>query len=187
MALQPPVVPTKTSLISIDTIIEQGSVRANARVADLGCGRSLFFLYALSTLVGKNGLVYGVDVLPEVVESAERDISHHRLASIKMLRADLEPQNGVPLPTGSIDAAFLINTLHQSHNSLAMMTEALRLVKKGGHLVIVDWSASLSPLGPKPSQRLAHEHVIEMAEMIGTKRLDKFNPGLYHYGITVTK
>ncbi len=176
--------PTKTSLISIDLILEQAKVSSAIEVADLGCGRSTFFLYALSKLVGKNGIVNAVDILPEVIESLRRDIAHHNIQGIKVITADIENQQ-LPLPEASQKAVFLINTLSQSSDSLGMLTHATRLVSEGGRLIIVDWNDSASPIGPSQDRRIPLNSIIEMLSLLGHTKLDQFEAGPYHYGITV--
>lgn len=182
-----PILPTKTSLISIDLILEKGLVFEGAHVADLGCGRSIFFLYALSSLTGKTGKVFGIDILPEALDSAARDIKHHQLTAIEILKGNLEKNHGVPLTDNSIDSAFLINTLSQSADSLAMLREASRLLKPGGRLVIVDWEKSKSPFGPEMVHRLSGEQIVEILPLASLSKLDDFEAGPYHYGIVATK
>lgn len=181
------VLPTKTSLISIDLILDKAGIELGQKAADLGCGRSLFFLYALSSLVGKDGEIFGVDILPEAIDSISRDIKHHHLQSIKILKGDLEKTNGIPLPSHLVDAAFLINTLHQATDSLAMLREARRLLKTKGKLIVVDWETIASPLGPDRIHRIAKDDLMERLELCDLKALDHFVAGPYHYGIVITK
>ncbi len=178
-------IPTKTSLFLFDSILEKSKIQDGYRVADLGCGKSLSFLYSLSKLVGKDGKVYGVDILPEVIESLNSDISHHKLHSISSIKGDIE--KSINLEEKSINTAFLINTLNQANNSLAMLQEAKRLLHPEGRLVIVDWHPSESPFGPLLSQRLSSDQVINTIDVAGLKLLDQFEPGLYHYGIVAGK
>ena len=178
-------IPTQTSLFHFDTILEKSNIQDGYIVADLGCGKSLSFLYSLTKLVGKDGKVYGIDILPEVIESLNSDISHHKLHSISSLKGDIE--KNLDLKANSINTAFLINTLNQANDSLAMLKEAKRLLHPEGRLIIVDWNSSESPFGPLPSQRLSSEHVINTIDVAGLKLLDQFEPGLYHYGIVAGK
>lgn len=179
-------IPTKTSLLLFDKILEAGKVEKGHTVADLGCGRSLFFLSALAKLVGKEGRVYGVDILPEVIESLRRDIAHHNLSSIKALEADLE-QKAHELLDNSLSTAFLINTLNQASNTLAIIQEAHRLLDSEGILVIVDWTPLQSPFGPHLSQRLDPEQIKDIATMTNLQLCSEFTAGPYHYGLAFSK
>lgn len=175
--------PTQTTLFSIASILEKAAIQNGSQVADLGSGRSLVFLQTLLKTVGRNGTVYAVDVLPDVIESLSRDIAHHGHLNAKAIKGDLETDNGVPLSSDLLEAAFIINTLHQSRNSLGFLQEAKRLLKPGGKLVIVDWDNSQSPFGPGPELRISKKNVEETLEISGFSTLDHFTPGPYHYGI----
>ncbi|HRH32904.1 MAG TPA: class I SAM-dependent methyltransferase [bacterium] len=178
-------IPTKTSLLLFDTIFEKSNLKEGYHVADLGCGKSLSFLYSLANIVGKDGKIYGVDILPDVMESLERDVAHHRLNNITPLRGDIEA--GLRLENESIQAVFLINTLNQASSTIAMLKEAYRLLKPDGRLIIVDWLPNPSPFGPLLSQRLSNEEIVDSLSFINLKIIEQFKPGLYHYGIVAGK
>lgn len=182
-----PILPTKTSLIAIDAILEKGNIQEGSRAADLGCGRSIFFLYALSTLVGPAGKVFGIDILPEALDSATRDVKHHSLSTISILQGNLETERGVPLNDGTISSAFLINTLSQASDTIAMLRESARILNENGRLVIVDWLPSESPFGPDMRHRLSSDDLLKALDVSGLKVLDQFEAGPYHYGAVVIK
>lgn len=176
-------IPTKTLLFSFDTILEKADIQQGQIVADFGCGRSLFFLYALLSLVGKEGLVYGIDILPEIIETATREIRYHDLSGIVPVLGNLDSKFGVQIPDNKVDRGFLINTLHQSTDTLSMLAEASRMIKPGGLLTIIDWEKAKSPFGPHDNRRLDHETIKETAKMLNLDLLDHFKPGAYHYGL----
>ena len=180
-------IPTKTSLLLFDTILSKGDIKEGSVVADLGCGRSLFFLYSLAKRVGKDGKVYGVDILPDVIESLERDLNHHSINEISILRANLENQSEVNLKNESVYVAFLINTLNQAANTTSMLNEAIRILTKTGRLIIVDWHSENSPMGPLQSQRISISQIKKVIDASGLTILDEFEAGDYHYGLVVSK
>ena len=178
-------IPTKTSLLSFDIISDKSNLKEGHLAVDLGCGKSLSFLYSLSNIVGKDGKIYGVDILPEVMESLERDISHHRLLNITALHGDIE--SGLNLEDQSINTVFLINTLNQASSTINMLKEAGRLLSPNGRLIIVDWLSTPSPFGPLSSQRIDSNEVINLLQFNKLKFVEQFQPGLYHYGIVASK
>ncbi len=175
--------PAKTALLSIESILEKAHLNDGYTVADFGCGRSLILIQALLHIIGRNGYVYGIDILPEIIESVSSDLRHHKHSNAEALRGNLEKENGIPLPDNILDAGFLINTLHQSGNSLSMIREASRLIKPGGRLVVVDWDSKPSPIGPSLEARLNKDQTIEILEANKLEALDHFEAGPYHYGI----
>ncbi|MCX6793339.1 MAG: methyltransferase domain-containing protein [Candidatus Falkowbacteria bacterium] len=180
-------IPTKTLLFSFDTVLEKADIRQGQIVADFGCGKSLFFLYALLSLVGKEGRVYGVDVLPEVIETLSREIQYHDLPGIIPVLGNLDAKYGVQIPDTQIDRAFLISTIHQSADIIGMLYESSRLIKKGGLLIIIDWEKADSPIGPHNDRKLDHSSIKEAAEIANLELIDHFKPGSYHYGLVFRK
>lgn len=180
-------IPTKTSLISIDLIIDQGMIKHNDFVCDLGCGRSLFFLYAISSLVGDKGKVYGVDVLPEIIDSAKKDIKHHKINNIEIVKKNIESEGSLKELYNKSQASFLINTLHQAENSLEMLKESFKTLKKGGFLVVCDWEDAPSPIGPDQKRRISKEMAKEAIEILSPKSIKEIKPGNYHYCLVVEK
>jgi len=180
-------IPTKTLLFSFDTILEKADIKQGQIIADFGCGKSLFFLYALLTLVGKEGRVYGIDILPEIIETISREIQYHDLSGIIPVLGNLDAKYGVQIPDRQVDRGFLINTLHQSSDILSMLFEASRIVKKGGLLIVIDWDKAESPFGPHDDRRIKLEAINEAAEISNLELLDSFRPGAYHYGLIFRK
>jgi len=176
-----------TSLISFDTIIQKADLKQGQLVADFGCGNSLFFLYALSTLVGSEGKVFGIDILPDIIQGLERDINHHKVQGIEISLGNLNNHCGVSITDKALDRAFLINTLHQSSDTVSMLQEVSRMLKPGALLIIVDWELKPSPLGPHTDRRISLESITNSAEIAGLKPKESFKAGEYHYGAILQK
>lgn len=180
-------IPTKTSLLSFESLLDRAEIKSNHSVIDIGCGRSLSFLFLLHKLVNMEGKVFGVDILPDVVESVLSDLKHHSLNNISILLNDAETYKGISIPDKSVDRVFLINTLSQASSSEAMLTEAIRILKTKGKIMIVDWNENPSPIGPLHSQRLLTNHIKDIFEILNLSKIDEFEAGKYHYGFLITK
>lgn len=176
-----------TSLISFDTIIAKADLKEGQLAADFGCGNSLFFLYALSTIVGKDGKVLGVDILPNIIQTIEREIDHHGVTGVTVSLGNLDKHYGVSIADKALDRAFLINTLHQSGDTVTMLTESARMLKPKAKLIIVDWNHKTSPLGPHGDRRISLDSVKDSAEVAGLKYIESFKAGDYHYGAIFEK
>lgn len=178
-------IPTKTSLFLFSDILNKANIKKGDKVIDLGCGRSLFFLHNLMNLVGKNGRVYGVDILPDVIESLQKDIRHYGLEDIIILKSNIEEKN-ITLSDNTFQAVFFLNTLYQVTDNLAALTEAARVLDKDGRIVVVDWYPD-SSFGPQIEQRVDAAHIKKIAQILNLKLVDEFEPGRYHYGLIFTK
>jgi len=174
---------SKTSLISFDTILSKAELSAGHVLADLGCGNTVFFLDLLARLVGKNGKVFGIDIQPEIIDTVQRELKHHSIEGVTPLLGNLDQVNGTTLENGSLDRAFLINTIHQSADIISMLQEAKRLLKDTGLLIIVDWELKPNPVGPHLDRRVSKEAIEEAAQICKFEIKKSFKPGSYHYGL----
>ena len=173
-------------LIKVD-IFKKAGLEAGMHVADLGCGNLGYFAIPSAKIVGKNGMVYAVDILKSVLESVTNLAKHEGLENLKTIWSNLEIVGATKIAAESLDAAYLINILFQSHKDDLVIKEAYRLLKSGGKLIIIDWKRVSTPFGPPMADRTKPEEVKGFARMAGFKLVDEFEAGRYHYGIMFVK
>ena len=178
----------KSSLLTFDNILEKAQLRAGHFVADLGCGNNLSFLYNISQKIGEKGLIYAIDLIPSIIDQLKRELAYHDLNGVVPIQGNLDEQNGIELKDHSVDISFLLNTLHQSSDTLTMLSEAHRITKSNGKILIIDWDESDNHgLGPHISRRLKKNAVIESAHLLQLELLEDFKPGPYHFGLIFIK
>ncbi|MCC7043819.1 MAG: ArsR family transcriptional regulator, partial [Acidobacteria bacterium] len=98
-------------------------------VGDLGCGTGPL-LPLLSSSVRQ---VIGVDGSDEMLAAARSRTSH--LPNVDLRRGSLE---ALPIDDGTLDAAVMMLVLHHLPSPAAALSEACRVLKPGGRLLIVD-------------------------------------------------
>jgi SAM-dependent methyltransferase len=98
-------------------------------VADLGCGTGPL-LPLLSSAVRQ---VIGVDGSEEMLAAARSRTVH--LANVDLRRGPLE---ALPIDDHTLDAAVMMLVLHHLPSPAAALSEACRVLKPGGRLLIVD-------------------------------------------------
>ncbi|MDI3496167.1 MAG: hypothetical protein PWQ35_188 [Patescibacteria group bacterium] len=177
----------KTILFDIDKIINKMAIGERQRVAELGCGNFGFFTFPIAKLVGKNGVVFAVDIIKNYLEEIKKRAEEENLSQIKTVWANLEVFKGTKIESNSLDAAFLVNVLHQSNKRVDIIREAYRLLRTKGRLIIIDWSAVDSPLGPSPERKIKLESLKSAAVKLGFEVEEEFSAGPYHYGLILTK
>jgi len=101
-------------------------------VADLGCGTGVLTA-ALAPWVTR---VTAIDREPEMLEEAARRLGGG--SGVAFRQGDLE---ALPLEEGEVDAAFALLVFHLLPDPLAALSEALRVLRPGGILVILDMRA----------------------------------------------
>ncbi len=176
-----------SSLVNVSLILSKAQVKEKTKVADLGCGSSGHFIFPSAKLVGKNGMVYAVDILRTVLETVKRRARAENLPNIKIIWSNLEVFGATAIEAGSLDVAMLINTLYQSHKRSEILRESIRLLKKNGRLVIVEWKDVAAPFGPPPEERVNKELIDNSVKKYGLRPDEEFEAGQYHYGLIYIK
>jgi len=179
--------PKSPSLFDIKAIIGKIKITEGQKIAELGCGNFGFFVWPLADLVGRRGHVYAVDILKSNLEEIKRVALKNNFPQIKTIWSNLEIFKGTQIETNGLEDAFLINVLHQSQKKGEILREAIRLLKRGGKLMIIEWGNSDSPLGPKPEKRVRLDSLKLATTKLGLDLQEDFIAGPYHYGLILTK
>ena len=174
-------------LIDPVMVLNKVGLKEKMKVADLGCGAVGHYVFPASRLVGKEGKVYAVDIMKLVLENIEKRAHLENLENIATVWSDLERYGAAKIESGTLDAAFLFNTLFQTKDRAAVLKEAARLLKVGGKLAVVDWLSTGAPFGPPVEGRVDPFWVETEADKLGLHLLTRFSPGQYHYGLIFEK
>lgn len=103
-------------------------------VADLGAGEGL-----ISQLLARRvSRVWCIDNSPGMVEVGTDLAQKNGLDNLTYKLGDIE---SVPLPDASVDLAILSQALHHAQHPPAALAEALRILRPGGQLLVLDLKA----------------------------------------------
>lgn len=178
---------TNSFLFDIGRIISKMEIEEGQKSAELGCGNFGFFVWPLAKLVGRQGVVYAVDILKANLEEIKRKALRDNYPQVTTIWSDLEIFKATKIETNSLDSALLINVLHQSDKKADILRESMRLLKRNGKLMIVEWGNSDSPLGPSPEKRVRLAALKLAVSKLGFDLKEEFIAGPYHYGIILIK
>ena len=175
------------ALFDIKAIIGKMEIIEGQKTSELGCGNFGFFVWPLARLVGRRGTVYAVDILKSHLEEIKRIALKDNFPQVKTIWSNLEIFKAAQIESSSLDAALLINVLHQSEKKGEVLRESIRLLKRGGKLMIIEWGNSDSPLGPRPEKRVKLDSLKLAATKLNLNLEEEFIAGPYHYGLILTK
>ena len=177
-------IPTGSELLDPQKILTKLDLREGMFVADLGCGASGHFVYPSAKMVGDAGRVYAVDILKSVLSNIESKTKLQNFNNVVPVWSDIEIFGGAKeIADGSCDAAILVNV----HAKPAMIKEALRTLKKGGKLLLVDWKAVATPFGPPTKDRVSVEEAKKREGELGLELVEEFEAGPHHWGLIYKK
>jgi 2-polyprenyl-3-methyl-5-hydroxy-6-metoxy-1,4-benzoquinol methylase len=121
--------------LQVDKVVESLKVKPDDRVCDLGAGSGLFTRPLARKANGK-GVVYAVDIDPELIKHVERTSQEQKLANIKpILASETDPK--LPEP---VDLIVIIDTLHHIGNQAEYLRGLKKHLKPGGRVAIIDFS-----------------------------------------------
>ena len=131
--------------------IEEGMV-----VADIGAGTGYFLPY-LSKAVGDSGVVYGLDVEPNLVKHMKK---RARKAGLANVSAKKIPYDSPGLESGTVDRVLIVNTWHHIGERVAYAKKLASVLRPGGSIWVVDFTKE-SPNGPPKAMRLTPAEVMK--------------------------
>jgi len=122
-------------------------------IVEIGAGTGLF-AEEFSRLAPE-ATVYAVDMAPEMIEwmsehrsgVVPRDGHAPRLVPVR------STETSVPLPDASADLVVMLNVHHELADPVGTYTDAYRLLRPGGQMLVVDWAARETPKGPPQAIR----------------------------------
>ena len=166
-----------------DLIMDALGIADGSVVADLGAGGG-WFTVRLAKRVGPNGLVYAEDIQPQMIEAIHRRVAREGLGNVTPV---LGSADHPALPTGSLDAALMVDTFHEVEDRQLLLTNVRAALKPGGRLGIVEYRTDGGGPGPAPEERMPSQQVVRAAEAAGFRllRQEQFLP--YQYLLVFTR
>lgn len=133
-------------------------LRPDLTLADIGCGPGFFTLPLAERLA--EGIVYAFDIEPVMLDAVRERAAG---ADRRNIVTRLSTGDALPLPTASLDAAFMAFTfLFIPASARVDYLAGLRaIVRPGGWLAILEWERRQNPGGGPPLEvRVVPEETI---------------------------
>ena len=111
-----------------------GSIHQGEVVLDIGCGTGVDTLIA-ATLVGDKGKVVGIDMYPEMLQRAEKNLRETRFNNITFHQASAED---LPFPDDSFDVVISNGVFNLIPDKFKALKEVFRVLRPKGRLMMAD-------------------------------------------------
>lgn len=148
-------------------------VAAGMTAVEIGSGTGVFTL-PMVELVGQEGQVYAVDHSPEMIEYLRARVNG---SNLKLLQAEAVATS---LESRIADLCVLALILHEVNSPELLVSEACRILKPGGKLVIVEWKMDIVP-GPPRNVRISRERVNQLFTEAGIAFAEYIDWSPNHY------
>ncbi len=135
-------------------------VQPGQAVCDLGCGNG-YHTMPLAAAVGPTGVVYAVDVQPQMLALLRRRSADRELTNLRFVEAAIDDPK---LPPASCDLVLLVDVYHELSHPVRVMAAVRRALRPGGRVVLVEFRAEDEDVPIKPEHKMTKAQVVlEMA------------------------
>jgi arsenite methyltransferase len=162
--------------------IDQFRLDPGMVVADLGSG-SGHYTFAIAKAVAPTGRVYAVDVQKDLLVRLKAEATRLHVGGVEIIVGDLEHLGGTKIREASVDRVIASNILFMIEHKKDFVSEIKRILKKGGKVLIIDWSSSFGHMGPHPDQVVYKEQMMKLCTDAGFVYDREINAGDHHYGL----
>lgn len=152
-----------------DNIFNHLDIHSDAKILDLGCGRGAVLLMAAKRL-GNHGEAVGIDLWQSMDQSGNNInvTKHNAVLEGVSEKVKLETGNMMDLPFSDnyfdyVTAGLTIHNTKNQEERKKTLREAYRVIKKGGTLVITDYTNS--------------KEYVEVLKSMGMRDVQKNNAG----------
>jgi 2-polyprenyl-3-methyl-5-hydroxy-6-metoxy-1,4-benzoquinol methylase len=152
-------------------LLEALEVKKGQRICDLGCGNG-FYTLELARRVGPDGLVYAVDIQPEMLRMLARRAAEEGLDNIRpILGTVVDPR----LPKGEVDLVLCIDVYHEFSHPELMLARIRESLSAEGRLVLAEFRGEDPAVPIKPLHKMTKAQVRAELEPAGFRVAREFD------------
>jgi len=152
-------------------LLKSLGVRPGQTVCDMGCGNG-FYTLQLAKLVGPKGLVYAVDIQPEMLQMLARNAAEARLTNVRpVLGTPVDPR----LPAGCVDMVLCVDVYHEFSHPEPMLARIRASLADGGQLVLAEFRGEDPAVPIKPLHKMTKAQVRAELEPAGFAVVREFD------------
>ena len=115
-----------------------GKINSGDHILDIGCGAGVDTILA-SIMTGPTGNVVGVDIVPEMLQQAETNLS---MTDLKSITFEKVSGDNLPFPGDTFEVVISNGVINLIPDKERALTEIFRVLKPGGQLMVADQVAT---------------------------------------------
>jgi SAM-dependent methyltransferase len=152
-------------------LLEALDIRAGQKICDLGCGNG-FYTLELARRVGPKGVVYAVDIQPEMLRMLALLAADQGLANIRpILGTVIDPR----LPAETLDLVLCVDVYHEFSHPEQMLARMRESLAKDGRLVLAEFRGEDPAVPIKPLHKMTKAQVRAELEPAGFRLEREFD------------
>jgi len=144
-------------------LLEALQIKPGQTICDLGCGNG-FYTLELARRVGPEGIVYAVDIQPQMLRLLVARARQEKLFNIKpVLGTFIDPR----LPKGEVDLVFCVDVYHEFSHPEKMLKCIRESLSEGGQVVLAEFRGEDASVPIKPLHKMTKAQVKKELEPNG--------------------
>lgn len=159
-----------------DLLWEKLNLKTPQILLDIGAGTGVYAVEFSKRM--EHGKVYACDISDAMLDWMKNNLPDELKGIVIPTKME---DSSVPLPDGIADMVYMINLHHELDEPAKIASEAYRLLKKGGKLMILDWKKEETPEGPPVSIRVTAEDISADMNKGGFLNIARHNVLRYHH------
>ncbi len=146
-------------------------IKPGMSVCDMGCGNG-FYSFRLAEMVGPEGLVYAVDIQPEMLVLLREEMERRGVDNIVPILGSVHNPR---LPANQIDAILLADVYHEFSHPVQMLAAMRQSLKPDGFAILLEFRTEDPRVPIKPLHKMSKEQILKEWPTNGFKLLDEFD------------
>ena len=147
---------------NVSNLIKNMKIKSNEVIADIGAG-SGYHAFRIASLV-TNGLVYAVDIQPEMLMAIEKTKEFKKVENIKTI---LGTEKTVEFPKNSIDKILMVDVYHEFSFPVEMINSIKNALKPNGELFLIEYRAEDLKVPIKRIHKMTEEQAVKEMKAAG--------------------
>ena len=147
---------------NVSSLIKNMKIKSNEVIADIGAG-SGYHAFRIASLV-TNGLVYAVDIQPEMLMAIEKTKEFRKVDNIKTI---LGTEKTVELPKNSVDKILMVDVYHEFSFPVEMINSIKNALKPNGELFLIEYRAEDLKVPIKRIHKMTEEQAVKEMKAAG--------------------
>lgn len=142
------------------TLLDLMAIKPGEHIADIGVG-SGYHTRRIAPLVGTEGVVYAVDIQPEMLTILQEGLAAEGITNVTSVLGEIDDPK---LPAGRIDMAFMVDVYHEFSHPYEMIAALCDALKPGGRIIFVEYRKEDPTVPIKPSHKMTAAQVRQEME-----------------------
>jgi ubiquinone/menaquinone biosynthesis C-methylase UbiE len=152
-------------------LLEALAIKKGQRICDLGCGNG-FYTLELARRVGPDGIIYAVDIQPQMLRMLAQRAAEEGLTNIlPILSTAIDPR----LPKGQVDLVLCVDVYHELSHPEPMLARIRESLAKEGRLVLAEFRGEDPAVPIKPLHKMTKAQVRAELEPAGFRLEREFD------------